>query len=147
MGHDSRAKSRQSAKLFSSRLNWDSPTPHPQASVPPSLCSGGRGTLTGERKGGRVLIPTRGHTLWYSLYIGTGYLLCGHEEWPETGLKVVYWKRGGKFRQRAAIEVEIFARKIIVIRYPFKIVNLTRIYCIILQWLFFLRMCCTVTGN
>jgi hypothetical protein len=28
----------------------------------------GRGTLAGEREVGRVPIPTRGHTLWYSLY-------------------------------------------------------------------------------
>ncbi len=47
------------------------PTPRPQASVPPPPCSGGRGTLDGERGVGRVLVPTRGHTLWYSLYIRT----------------------------------------------------------------------------
>jgi hypothetical protein len=29
------AQSRQSAKLFSSRWNWDSPTPFPQPSLPP----------------------------------------------------------------------------------------------------------------
>jgi hypothetical protein len=33
------------------------------------------GTLAGERKGGRVPILTRGHTLWYSFYICT---LCAH---------------------------------------------------------------------
>ncbi len=44
------------------------PTPHPQASVPsPPFGTGGRGTLAGERGGGRVRIPTRGHTLWYSV--------------------------------------------------------------------------------
>jgi hypothetical protein len=37
--------------------------------VPPLFGSGGRGTLAGERRGGRVLIPTSGHTLWYSLYM------------------------------------------------------------------------------
>jgi hypothetical protein len=47
------------------------PTPHPQASVPSSFGSGGRGTLAGERRGGKVPIPTRGHTLWWSLYIFT----------------------------------------------------------------------------
>jgi hypothetical protein len=41
------------------------PTPLPQASVPFPFDSGGRGTLAGERKGRRVPIPTRGHTLWY----------------------------------------------------------------------------------
>jgi hypothetical protein len=45
------------------------PTPHPQASAPPPFGPGGRGTLAGERRGGRVPIPTRGHTLWYSVYI------------------------------------------------------------------------------
>ncbi len=33
---------------------WTPPTPHPQASVPPPFGSGGRGTLAGERVGGRV---------------------------------------------------------------------------------------------
>ncbi len=42
------------------------PTPHPQASVPISLGSGG-GAHSLARAGGRVLIPTRVHTLWYSL--------------------------------------------------------------------------------
>ncbi len=45
------AQSWQSAKLFSSRRNWDSPSPLP----------------AGER--GRVPIPTRVHKLRYSLYI------------------------------------------------------------------------------
>ncbi len=43
------------------------PTPHPQVSgAPPLTGYMGRGTLAGERGGGRVPIPTRGHTLWYS---------------------------------------------------------------------------------
>ncbi len=46
------------------------PTPHPQGSVPPPLLGfGGRGTLAGERGGGRVSIPARGHTLWFSVFI------------------------------------------------------------------------------
>jgi hypothetical protein len=50
------------------------PTPHPQASMAlPG--SEGRGTLAGERGVGRVPIPTRGHTLWYSLYIYTYYVV------------------------------------------------------------------------
>jgi hypothetical protein len=38
---------------------------------PPPLVPGGRGTLAGERGGesGRVPVPTKGHTLWYSLYL------------------------------------------------------------------------------
>jgi hypothetical protein len=55
--------------FFSSRLNWDSPTAHPQASVPALPVLGERGTLAGERGVGKVPIPTRVHTLWYSLYI------------------------------------------------------------------------------
>ncbi len=60
--------------FFSKRLNWDLPTPHPQASVPAPPHrpgSGGRGTLAGEKGVGRVPIPTRRHTLWYSLRICT----------------------------------------------------------------------------
>ncbi len=33
--------------------------------------SGGRGSLAGERGVERVPLPTRGHTLWYSLYLCT----------------------------------------------------------------------------
>ncbi len=59
--------------FFSSRRKWDSPTPHLQASLPPPPPpgSGRRGTLAGKRGVGGVPIPTRGHTLWYSLYIRT----------------------------------------------------------------------------
>ncbi len=60
--------SRQSAKLFSSRRIWDSHNHSPagECAPPPSE---GRGTFAGERGGGRVPIPTRGPTLWYSLYM------------------------------------------------------------------------------
>ncbi len=50
------------------------PQPLTRSRVCPPLGSGGRGTLTGDRGGGKVPIPTRGHTLWYSLY--SIYLLC-----------------------------------------------------------------------
>ncbi len=43
------------------------PTPHPRASVPPPLWPFGSGG--GSHSLARVPIPTRGHTLWYSLYI------------------------------------------------------------------------------
>jgi hypothetical protein len=56
--------------LFSSRRNWDSPTPSCRRWVCPPLWSGG-GTLACERRVGGVPIPTRGHTLWCSLYIST----------------------------------------------------------------------------
>ncbi len=66
--------------FFSSRRNWDSPTPHPPpASVPPPhRVPGRRGTLACERGGGRVPVPTMGHTLWYSINICT---LCGRGIW------------------------------------------------------------------
>jgi hypothetical protein len=65
-----KAQSRQSAKLFSSRRNWDSPNPSPAgACAPPPFGSGGRGTLAGERGGGRVPIPTRGTIHCGTLYI------------------------------------------------------------------------------
>ncbi len=60
--------------FFSSHRNWDSPNPSPAVSVPtppPPTGSGVRDTLAGERGGGRVPIPTRGHTMWYSTYTCT----------------------------------------------------------------------------
>jgi len=51
--------------LFSSGRNWDSLTPHLQASLPPPPFGSGEGTLTRGRGVGGVPIPTRGHTLWY----------------------------------------------------------------------------------
>ncbi len=47
--------------LFSSRRAWDSPNPLPAGECAPPFGTGGRGTLAGG--GGRVPIPTRGHTL------------------------------------------------------------------------------------
>ncbi len=69
--------------FFSSRRNWDSPNPLPagECAPPPPPGSGGRGTLAGERGVGRVPIPTRRHTLWYSLYIHI-YVLCGFTVLP-----------------------------------------------------------------
>jgi len=39
--------------------------------VYPSPQNRGGATLAGEREVGKFPIPTRGHTLWYSLYIRT----------------------------------------------------------------------------
>jgi hypothetical protein len=61
--------------FFSSRRNWDSPNPSPAGECAPPPGSGGRDTLAGERGVGRVPIPTRGHTLWYSFYCI--YVFCG----------------------------------------------------------------------
>jgi hypothetical protein len=60
--------------FFSSRRNWDSPnlSPAGECAAPPPPGSGGRGTLAGEREGGRVTIRTRGYTRG-TLYI---YVLC-----------------------------------------------------------------------
>ncbi len=47
------------------------PPPLAPGECPPPLWFGGRGTLGGEWGGGRVPISTRGHILWYSVYICT----------------------------------------------------------------------------
>ncbi len=62
-------QSRHNAKLFlqSSELGLPQPLTAGECS-PPLLVPGGRGTLAGKRGGGRVPIPTRGHT---------PYVLCG----------------------------------------------------------------------
>ncbi len=50
--------------FFSSRRNWDPPSPHPKASVSPPL-------VPGETLSWGVPIRTREQTLWYSRYICT----------------------------------------------------------------------------
>ncbi len=64
--------------FFCSRRNWDSPNPSPAGEC--ASCSlwfrGDGNTLAGERGGGRVPIPTRGHALWYSIFILYMYTLC-----------------------------------------------------------------------
>ncbi len=50
-------QSRQSAKLFSSRRNWDSPNPSPAGECDPPPGFGGRGTLAGARGVGTWEIP------------------------------------------------------------------------------------------
>ncbi len=52
------------------RRNWDSPYPSSAGECAP-FGSGGRGTLAGERGGGRVTIPTRGQIMWFSVNIRT----------------------------------------------------------------------------
>ncbi len=57
--------------LFSSRWNWDSPPPHPQASVPRFPGGGGAYSLAGEGSVGSQF-RRGGHTLYYySRYICT----------------------------------------------------------------------------
>jgi hypothetical protein len=64
--------SRQSAKPFLQPSELGLPQPLTRRPVcPPPPGSGGRGTLVGEREVGRVPGPTRGHNLWFSLYIRT----------------------------------------------------------------------------
>jgi hypothetical protein len=74
------AQSRQSVKLFIKSSEFGLPQPLTRRRVcPPPPGSGGRGTFAGERgvetwKSPNP-IPTRGHTLWYSLYCIC--VLCG----------------------------------------------------------------------
>jgi hypothetical protein len=75
-----------SFSFFSSRRNSDSPpTPHPQARVwtPPPLFGWGGGHTRLRERGWGVPIPTRGHTLWYSVFIST---LCPQPFPPPTSL-------------------------------------------------------------
>ncbi len=58
-------------RFFSSRRNWDSPNPLPASECGPPPALGGGAHSLAERGVGRVPIPTRGHTLWYSLYLHT----------------------------------------------------------------------------
>ncbi len=86
--------------FFSSRRNWDSPTPHPQASVPhpqanvppPTLWFRGRVTLAGERGVGRVPIPTRGHTYTVVLFLCTYFVVTSmdvHKNAHGTQMKTI----------------------------------------------------------
>ncbi len=61
--------------FFSSRRNWDSPTPHPQASAPPPLWFQGKGTLASGKGVGESQFR-RGDIHCGTLYI---YVLCGWE--------------------------------------------------------------------
>ncbi len=67
-------QSRQSAELFLQSLELGLPHPHDrrggECALPP-LILWGRGALACGRGGGWVPISTRGHTLWYSMYICT----------------------------------------------------------------------------
>jgi hypothetical protein len=62
-----RSQSRQSPKLFLQSSELGIPQTLNRRRVYPG--SGGRGTLAGERRVGRVPIPMRRHTLRYSSYI------------------------------------------------------------------------------
>jgi hypothetical protein len=66
-------QSRQSAKLFlqSSELGLPHPPLPAGECAPPPLWSGGEGTLACGRGVGGIPIPTRGHTLWCSIFIST----------------------------------------------------------------------------
>ncbi len=60
---------KQSAKLYSSHRNWDSLTPHPQASVSPTFGSGGGGTLAGERRGESLSSDEETYTVVLFVYM------------------------------------------------------------------------------
>ncbi len=57
--------------FFSSRGNWDYPNPPPARECAPHPLVQGEGTLACGRGVGGVPIPTRGHTLRYSVYRST----------------------------------------------------------------------------
>jgi hypothetical protein len=64
------AQSRQSAKLFSSRRNWDSPNPLPAGEcAPPPLVPGGEAYSQAREGVEESQFRRRGHKLWYSVYI------------------------------------------------------------------------------
>ncbi len=66
---DRKAQSRQSAKPFLQSSELGLPQPLTRSRVCPLVPAGGGGAHYGERGGGRVPIPTRGHTQWYSAYM------------------------------------------------------------------------------
>ncbi len=68
IGRFPETQSRQSAKLFSSRRNWVSPTPLAagECALPPFGLGGD--TLVCGREVGGVPMPTRGHSLWCSIF-------------------------------------------------------------------------------
>jgi hypothetical protein len=72
----SRPQSRQSAKLFLQSSELGLPHPFTRRRVcAPSFGPGGGYTLACRREGGGVPIPTRGHTLWYSIGIYCMYFV------------------------------------------------------------------------
>ncbi len=75
-------QSRQSAKIFTQSLELGLPNPHSRRRV----LVGGKGTLACGRGVGGVPIPTKGHTLWCSVYIST-YLWQGSVFCPEARTK------------------------------------------------------------
>ncbi len=70
------SQSRQSAKPFlqSSELGLP-PTPHPQASVPRPPCFWGEGNTRWRERGWESPNSDESHTLWYSLYVRTLWVL------------------------------------------------------------------------
>jgi hypothetical protein len=80
-------QSRQSAKLFSSRRNWDSPNPSLAGDcASPPFGSGGRGTLAGERGAGESQFR-RG-----DIHCGTLYIYVGQSQAdePSEGWPLIY---------------------------------------------------------
>jgi hypothetical protein len=67
-------QSRQSAKLFLQSLELGLPHPSPAGECAPPLVPREGHTRLRERGGG-VPVPRRGHSLWYSLYLRTLWIL------------------------------------------------------------------------
>jgi hypothetical protein len=74
------AQSRQNAKLFSSRRNWDSPNPSPAGEFVAPPPPWGRGTLAG-RGGVRESQSDEG-TYTVELYINMYFVIAGMEGEP-----------------------------------------------------------------
>jgi hypothetical protein len=66
----------KSTTVYAPRRNRDSPpTPHPQASVPPPPSLWGEGNTRWRERGWESPNSDEGHTLWYSLYVRTLWLV------------------------------------------------------------------------
>ncbi len=91
--------------FFSSRRNWDSATPRPQASVLfPPLVGGEGHTRCMAREGGRrVPISTRGHTLWYSVYICT--LCSNHSAGCHAKVEIVLIVLCSEYHQQKLVKI------------------------------------------
>jgi hypothetical protein len=99
-------QSRQSAELSSCRRNWDSPNPSPAGENAHPFENGGRGTIAGERGGGRVPIPTRGHTLWYSINICM-YFVVLKRGGPNSSVRLAYFQANRLLTELYKQETEI----------------------------------------
>ncbi len=96
------SQSMQSAHLFSSRRNWDSPNPSPAGECAPfPFGSGGRGTLAGELGGGRVPNSDEG-TYIVVLCKYTYFVACAFGLWRKWDEILKVWPGWSNSLQMAA---------------------------------------------